>query len=305
MTKHIEKLQRVAQGQHGLVARQQLAALGLSRDQIRRRVTNGTIEPVHGQVFRLRGTPYSRRQLELASVLDAGPGAVLSHRSAAHLWGMYRRSERPVHVLRPRDDWHPQRTTLGVLHTTRRLPPEHILIVDRVPVTTPARTLIDLATNEPLGRVARMIDNAWGHHLIDLGTVVATLAQVRARGRRGVRTLDMLIEERIGHRPPESGLEARFIRILHTRGLAPMERQVDLGDADGWICRAHFVDRAHRLVVFIDSGTYHRALLDRRHDDRQTQRLLATGFRVLRVCDTDLLYDEAAVARRVREARSR
>lgn len=66
-----------------------------------------------------------------------------------------------------------------------------------------------------------------------------------------------------------------------------------------------FVDRVHRLVVFIDSGTYHRALLDRRHDDRQTQRLVATGFRVLRVRDTDLPYDEAAVIRRVREARAR
>ena len=238
----------------------------------------------------------------MAAVLDGGPGAALGFRSAAAVWGMYRRSEGRPHIIRPRRDQHRRTPPLGIVHTSRRLPRDHVVTIGGIPVTTPARTVVDLALVDPLGRVARMLDTAWGHRLLTIGELAGVLADVRSRGRRGVRVLDHLIAERLGHRAPESGLEVRFEQILRRGGLPSMSRQVDIGDDDGWICRADFARLDDGLVGFIDSDTYHRALLDRQHDDSHTRRLRAAGLRVFRVSDAAILYDARGVTNAVRTA---
>ena len=116
--------------------------------------------------------------------------------------------------------------------------------------------------------------------------------------------LDLLIGERMSPTPLESGLERRFASILQNAGQPPFRRQVDLGDEQSWICRADFVDDPSPTVVFIDGATYHLALLDRRHDDAQTARLVATGLTVVRFSDANILYDAHLVLDTVRRLRA-
>ncbi|CAB4752890.1 unannotated protein [freshwater metagenome] len=302
---HFRQLQQLSTTQHGLLRRAQLADLGLTRYQIRHYVDRGAIEHVAPTVFRMCGTPNTLAQRRLLAVLDAGPSAVLSHLTAARVWGLQRRSEGRPHVMRVRDNAHRHEPFVGTLHTTRRLPFDHVVRVEGVPVTTPARTIVDLANTHPLGQVARMLDNAWGRRLLHLGELAETLRDVRSRGRRGMRMLDLLIDERRGMTPTESGLERRFAHILTKAGERPFRRQVNFSDHEGWICRADFADDSSPTVAFMDGDTYHRALLDRRHDDMQTRRLTATGLTVLRFSDLTILYEPATVLARVRRARER
>jgi len=298
------RLLNLSSTQHGLLLRSQLRDLGLDRHDVARLLRNGTVERTSSVVFRLRGTPATVAQRRLAAVLDAAPSAALAHLSAARVWGMYRHGEGRTHVVRPRDGRHRHSPHLAIVHTSLRLPPDHLLVVEGTPVTTPARTVVDLATDQPLGRVARMLDNAWGHRLLSIGELAAVVDTVRASGRRGVRLLDHLIAERLGHVPAESALEIRFEQILRRHSLPPMRRQVDIGDDRGWICRADHALIDDGIVVFIDSATFHRAVLDRAHDDSQTVRLRAVGLTVLRFSDAQVLYDAAAVAHAIRTARA-
>jgi very-short-patch-repair endonuclease len=154
----------------------------------------------------------------------------------------------------------------------------------------------------PLGLVARALDRAWGQRLLTLGALGAVLAEVRTRGRRGVRTVETLLDERIGHTPAESSLEYRFADIARRFGLGPLRRQVDVAGADGWIGRVDFLHERIPLAVLIDGDAWHRAITQKAADDLETQRLRAAGIDVVRVSELEVLYDERVVVRRMRAA---
>jgi very-short-patch-repair endonuclease len=93
----------------------------------------------------------------------------------------------------------------------------------------------------------------------------------------------VLADRPIGYRPPESHLEARVQRILREAGLPPFDRQVDVGDDDGWIARVDFLCRPLRVIVFVDGDRWHSGLVDRLGDRPQQTRLERTGFIIVRV----------------------
>jgi very-short-patch-repair endonuclease len=179
------------------------------------------------------------------------------------------------------------------------------VVVDGLRVTTPARTVMDLAATMPLGLVARALDRAWGQHLLSLGALGTVLAEVRTRGRRGVHTIEMLLEERIGQTPAESGLEYRMSDIAKRFGLGPLRRQVDVFDEEGWIARVDFVHEHRPLAVLIDGDAWHRAVTQVAADDLESRRLRAAGLDVVRVSELEVLYDERTVVRRMRAALER
>ncbi len=240
----------------------------------------------------------------MTAVLDAGPGAVLSHRSAAALWELpgFRLSDLEVTSLRrgPRRD-----VRLATLHLTRVLPAQHVTTHDGIPVTTPARTIFDLAAVTHPFRVKRALETAWARHLLDGVRMAAVLDVLGKRGRKGTTVMRELLAERgPDYIPPDSGLESRFNDILVRDGQAPMQRQVHLG-GDCWLGRVDFYDPAARLIVQIDSERYHSALIDRAADDAQTAAFEAAGFVVLRFTDFEVWYCAGEVAARVRRARTR
>lgn len=225
----------------------------------------------------------------MAAVLDAGHAAVLSHHSAAAWWKLPGFDLRDLHISRSRGrSGHASR--LSRVHQVRVLPAEHVTVLRQVPVTTPARTLFDLAGVCHPKRVERALEIAWSKRLVDGVRLAAILDDLGKRGRAGTQVMRELLAERgPDYIPPASGLEGRFRDLLRRAGLPPMERQVDVG-GETWLGRIDFYDREARLVVQIDSERYHSALIDKRADDEQTTALKQAGFTVLRFTEFQVWY---------------
>lgn len=113
--------------------------------------------------------------------------------------------------------------------------PAHVKLIRSVPVTSPARTVFDLAGSLHPGRAERLLDWMWNERLLDGRTLDRTVAELAARGRRGSTLMRELAADRgPDYVPPASGLERRFIQILSQRGIAPMRLIVcEAGAATG------------------------------------------------------------------------
>jgi hypothetical protein len=145
----------IAGRQYRNITRQQLLGLGLSRDAIGRRVRKGALYRVHPGVYSVGGPPVTALERAYAAILAAGPNALLSHSSAMTLWGFYKRWDAPFEVTTPCD-----RRPKGItVHLSRTLAtPDR----DRqlgIPVTSPARTTLDIAPRLN-DRLQRTVDGA-------------------------------------------------------------------------------------------------------------------------------------------------
>jgi very-short-patch-repair endonuclease len=296
-------LRALAESQHGTVSWEQARGLGFSRAGLHRRRNRGEWVDATPRVLLLHGAPASAQQDAMIAVLDAGPGAFLSHHSAAGLWSLpgFRLSD--LHVTRPRDGAR-RVSRRAALHSCRVVHGSHVTVQDGIPVTTPARTIFDLAALVHPLRVKRALETAWSKRLLDGVRMAGVLDDLGKRGRAGTTIMRELLADRgPDYIPPDSGLESRFNDILVRDGQRPMERQVHVG-GETWLGRVDFYDREARLIVQIDSARYHSALVDKQADDAQTAALKNAGFRVLRFSDFEVWYCAAEVAAKVRRARS-
>ena len=133
-------MRSLAGAQHGLVARDQLRDRGIDRHAVQRRLRLTDWVAVTPRVLRLIGAPVTTEQQAMAAVLDAGPGAVLSHRAAAGLWGLPGFDLGELHVSRTRGGTR-RATVLAVVHQPTSLDAHHRAVRNRIPVTTLARTV--------------------------------------------------------------------------------------------------------------------------------------------------------------------
>jgi predicted transcriptional regulator of viral defense system len=274
---------QLASRQHGVVSNSQLRRLGLGREAVRRRVTSGYLHRVHHGIFAVGYPAITLHGRYMAAVLAGGPRAALSHRSAADLWDLRTGSTR-VTITVP----HPRRAVPAAVrvHRSRMLLPGDVTELHGIPVTTVARTLLDLAGVASARELARAVDAAERHDLFDLAAVDDVLA--RARGRRGAVALrDAIAAWR--PRYTRSELEDRFAALVEKAGLPPPQLNVLL---DGEHAQ-HEVDAfwpATWLVVELDSFAYHRTRRDRERDAARDADLELAGYRVVR-----LTWDEATM----------
>lgn len=266
-----------------------------------RRVDTGRLEILSPRVFRLVGAPETPRQRAMAAVLDAGPGSLASHATAAWLWGIpgFGVREPETSRLRGSCGWP---VALSRLHEPRLLPLEHVTTIDAIPTTTAERALCDLAgTLHPI-RVERALDSALAAGRADMARMWLTFGDLSARGRPGRQAMRRILAERPpGYVAPESELEARFVALVGRSGLAQPERQVEVG-GDGWIGRVDFLFRGAGLVVEVDGRAHHTALVDRRADAERDAALRAAGFEVLRFGWDDVVLHSERTAMKLRSA---
>jgi len=164
-----------------------------------------------------------------------------------------------------------------------------------------ARTLFDLCGDVHARRAERALDTALARRLVTLPKLWRVLIDLAEHGRAGTVLMRTLLEERRDdYVAPESELEARLIELARRYGLPEPERQVDLGDGDGWIGRVDFVFRAARIVVEVDGAEFHDGLVDQRLDAARDARLLAAGWHVLRFRWDDVVNRPRAVAQSIR-----
>lgn len=291
-------LRQLAEQQHGAVSREQCRELGFDHDGIR--ADRRAWEPMSPRVLHLVGAPRTDLLAVMAAVLDAGRGACASHRTAAGLWRLpgFHLHDREVSRLHGLDH---EPLELGHVHHPRLLPPHHCTVVDGIPVTTPARTLFDLAGLLPPGRTERALDNALAMSPSLLPVLHRMLPELAQRGRPGIRLMRELLADRpIGYIAPASGLEARVVGLLDEVGIRT-RRQVDVG-GDDWIGRVDLLVVGTRLIVEVDSYRFHSSKLDRERDARRDAGLRAAGYDLVRVTEEEAWHRPSEVTRKVRLA---
>ncbi len=258
--------------QHGVVARWQLVALGLSRREIGRRLERGLLHALHRGVYAVGHRVLTQRGRWMAAVLAAGPGAVLSHRSAAALWGIRPTARAHIEItaprkLHPRKGLHPHRAVLPEDEMTRR---------DNIPVTSAARTLLDLAAVLKPNELDRALDEAEIHRLAGPEEMLSRYPA--HRGTKALRTL--LLDARRSLRSP---LEHEFLTFVDTHGFQRPETNTIIAGYE-----VDAVWREARLIVELDGYATHgtRAAFDR--DRERDRRLTAKGWRTVRVTKAHL-----------------
>ena len=279
----------VAAGQYGVIARAQLAGLGLGRGAIDHRLAVGRLHPVHRGVFAVGHAVLSRHGVWMAAVLAAGPGAVLSHRSAAALWGIRdtARARPEVSVARrcerPGVDAH--RVTLA----------EDEITAERgIPVTTPARTLLDLAGQLTPQQLERAIHETEYRRLASPLSLDALLT--RHRGRPGTAALKRIVERgALGLDITKSELETEFLAFLDAHDLARPKVNELIG--------AYTVDALWpqpRLVVELDSRQAHQTARAFEQDRARDRDLQVQGYRIVRITYRQLHEDGPTIAAQLR-----
>lgn len=270
---------RLASAQHGVVARRQLLELGLGRRSIAHRVAVGRLHAVRRGVYSVGRPELTRSGHWMAALLSCPEGAVLSHESAAALLGIEDLERITVITLPP-----PRRSRRrDVRIHCRKLMPEDHGEADGIPVTSPARTLIDLATLADERRLEAAVNTADQHDLIDPESLRAVLAE--RQGVPGVPALRRLLDLR-EFRLTDSELERRLLRLLRRSGLPLPQTGVRVGSFT-----IDFLWPDLGLVVETDGLRYHRTPGQQTRDRRRDQALTARGLTVLR-------FTHAQVARR-------
>ena len=276
---------RLASRQHGVVALFQLLERGYTMSAIKHRVAKGRLHPVRRGVY-VVGRPDLTREGEwTAAVLSYGPHAVLSHGSAAALWRIRPERERCIHVttLPQTDRRQPgiiahRRSTLGASDVTRHR---------AIPVTTPIRTIIDIAVGLPTSALEAAVDEADKLDLVDPERLRANLD--RRKGQQGVRPLRTLLD-RATFVLTDSELERRFLPIARRAGLGIPETQTRV---NGFKVDFHWPDLG--LVVETDGLRYHRTPAQQTRDRVRDQAHTAAGLTHLRFTHWQVCYEPGHV----------
>jgi very-short-patch-repair endonuclease len=259
----------LAERQHGVVARRQLLNLHLGIDLIRARVESGRLVPLHHGVFALGHGRLTRRGEWMAAVLACGPGAVLSHGSAADLWGI-RGSRGPIEVTRVSGHRRPH----GVrLHQTRWLPPEQRVIEAGIPVTSLERVMLDIAGGLDDRQLERALVEAdrRGLRWAELRRILDATTGRKGQGRLG-RLVDEVDPRAVETRSPT---EIDFLALCRKARLPLPQVNVLV---EGLL--VDFLWPGSRVIVETDSYTFHgdRPAFERDHERRFI--LQAAGYTV-------------------------
>lgn len=224
----------------------------------------------------------------MAAVLASGPLALASHRSAAHHWDLIRSSATLPDVTVP----HGARRHQGIrLHRSRTLTDEDRDVVNAIPVTSVARTLLDLAAVAPR-QIDQALERAERLGSFDLVAIDSLLE--RCGRHRGAPKLRRALGLYVPGLQTRSELERRFLALLESAGLPRPSVNV--------FAAGHEVDMlwpAQRLVVELDGYEYHRTRAAFERDRRRDEDLKVAGYEVIRLTARRLAEEPALAISRV------
>jgi very-short-patch-repair endonuclease len=268
------RINRLASRQYGAVSRAQLLRLGLGRDAIGYRVRSGRLSPLHRGVYAVGPGPGTKERRWAAAVLACGEGAVLSHLSAAALW-----------ELRPVDPWvidvsvaaRRARVRDGLrVHRPRLLAPEDVARRRAIPVTSVARTLVDIAEVVSRRSLERALDEAEYLALLHPPRLQETLERNHARVG-AARLASCLRRHEPGTTRTKNALEEAFLTLVLDAGLPQPDVNIRLGPYE-----VDFLWREERVAVETDGGASHNRATNRERDAERDAWLATAGYRPLR-----------------------
>lgn len=291
----------IAEGQQSVFSVDQAAASGMTRKRLRYLIDRGVYVRVDREVLAIAGTPSTWRRSVMIAVLTASGDAAASHQTAAELWGLTDRRADRIDVVVER--WDRLHRSFAV-HESRDLEKSDIERTEGIPVTSPPRTVVDLGATAPW-LVESALETGIRKGLMTLTDVESFVARVGRRGRQGVGVIRPLIEaRRRWDGSTESQLEDLFLRVVTEAGIPEPEAQFVVNDSQGFVCRADFAYRLHRLLIELDSEAHHMDRLTFRRDREKQNRAELLGWRFLRYTWWDLTERPSTVVQQLREALS-
>jgi predicted transcriptional regulator of viral defense system len=286
----------LATHQGGPISRDQLLALGVTRHAIGHWLRSGRLHSYYRGVYLLGHEAITDKGRLMAAVLAYGGEARLSHRAAADWWGFARTSRKDVDIMVP------GRSKAGQdgidLHLVRSLDPRDVTEHESVPITTVARTLLDLAEVVRPRQLKRAVEEADRLRLFDGAAVEELLA--RRPGRHGLKPLRDLLSDFVFDELSREELEALFFDFCVEYGLPVPTMNVPILN--------YTVDASWsgtNLVVELDSRAFHLNATAFEGDRIRDADLLLAGYRVIRITYRQLTREPEQVARRLRSLLAR
>ncbi len=276
-------LARIAARQHSLISREQVLGSGMTDRMIHTRLASGLWVPVGRGVYRLAGVPVTWKQRALAACLISGPGAVISHRSAAVLWNVSGFRPGPLEITVP-----PGRSNRNSLARVHRSLVDGVRR-EGIPVTRPARTIADLARVVSGDMLEEAVDDALCRRL-------CRLEDLPARGR-----LREVVAAWNGDGVAEGVAEMRVVRALLGAGLPAPVRQYEIWVDGVLVARVDLAYPPFRLAMELDGFRWHAGRRRYRSDRMRRNRVEAAGWRLLEAAPEDvddLVAGAAAIVRR-------
>jgi very-short-patch-repair endonuclease len=284
-------LSELARRQYGVVGRMQLLEAGWTKEEINWRIRQGRLHPVHIGVYAVGHRLISKQGRWMAAVLASGPEALLSHDTAAALWGLRGYSGGAIHVTAP----HKSTSTKRIRRHFSVVPDDERAVEEGIPVTSVHRTIFDLAAYEEADAVVAMTKEAEYLNRWDRISLPDLLE--RYPGKRGSRklrfALQRLEEEPTGRK--RSRLEERFAPFLRRHHL-PLPRFNDWLFING---KRYCVDchwPATNRIIELDGWEGHRSRSAFRDDRERDRRLTAAGYTVTRLTWNQLDDEPEAIA---------
>ena len=278
----------------GLVSRAQLLAAGVSVHSIEYQLKIGLMVRLHRGVYRL-GPISPPLEQERAALLRCGPSAVLSHKSAAILWGFGRASS-PQETVEVTVESGRRKNDAGLrIHRVAPFSPDEKRCHRGVPLTSPARTLLDIAGTARPAAAAEATAAAMHSGLVDREQIERQLA-LRS-GARGTRVLRDLLASEDGLSFTRSEAEFRFLDLVKTARLPTPAVNVTVQRIE-----VDFLWRRARLVVEMDGFAFHSSRAAFERDRRRDLALSAAGLRVIRITWRQLTREPFALVARLSQA---
>jgi very-short-patch-repair endonuclease len=298
-------LEELGRRQAGVVTRGQLLATGWSSSAVDRALRSHRLHVIRSGVYRVCGSPWTRRAAQHAALLVMGDGAALARWTAAELLGFAEPRRGPVEVCAP----HTRRLRTGSDHLlrltrTRDLPPRERTEVDGLPTTSGARTLLDLAGEVSVTRLGELTATAMRLRACTPTEVRGVLAaHPTARGRRAlVMTLALLADDGGSAR---SEVEVAALWAIVGAGLPRPVVAFRVTDEHGAFVAE--VDLAYpdlRIAIEIDGFAWHSSPEHKRRDEQRQNLLVLAGWTVLRFSAAEVRRRPHALVAAVRQALS-
>jgi very-short-patch-repair endonuclease len=271
-----------------LIMTGQLVAVGISKNAIGTRCRRHTLHRLHHGVYLYGPGNLLPGAREFAAALACGPSGVVSHRSAAILWGLVGdEGGEDVHITAVGES---PRSRTGIrIHRVAHLPTDERRLKDGIPVTSPARTLLDLASQAGGDELERAIAEAYALRLTTEAQIRALLA--RHPRRPGVSALRAELDREGGPALTRREGERRMLKLIREADLpAPLVNRKVAG------YRADFLWPKQRLIVEVDGFQFHGHRLAFERDRKRDAAHILAGYRVIRFTWRRLTEERVAVA---------
>ena len=236
-----------------------------------RNVETGLVRPLYQGSFCFGAVPLTHRGRLLAACWAGGIRAHASHRSAASLWGLPGGADDVLELTCPR--WRRARHPGLVVHETKCFDATDLVNVDSIPVSTVARTLVDLGAVVSKSTVERAVEHALHRELVTVPRLWATVTRLGKQGRNGVGVLRHVLVRRGRSAPTESQMETRLVQMLRHQGLPePVRQHVVMVDGT-FVGRVDLGYPQWRIAIEYQSIEHHAHAEALRHDRRAAERV--------------------------------